>query len=280
MRIVCLCNNWLGWQVLQWLCDQKQEVAGVIVHPTAQAKCQSEIRSVADRLGCVVLEDSCISTREGLEQILSCNADMAVSVLFRNILRKPFLDLFPKGSINLHPAFLPYNRGAYPNVWSIVERTPAGVTLHYIDEGLDTGDIIAQEKVMVEMTDTGGTLYRKLEVAALELFRRTWPSIEAGNASRRPQGAESGSSHRTTDVRAIDEIDLERVYRGEELINILRARTFPPYPGAYFQHKGKKIYLRLELQEEPASGGVRAGGRGTEEVGSGASRDDKSGNST
>ena len=98
---------------------------------------------------------------------------------------------------------------------------------------------------MVEMTDTGGTLYRKLEVAALELFRRTWPSINAGNATRRPQDAESGSSHRTADVRAIDELDLGRMYRAEDLINILRARTFPPYPGAYFLHNGKKIYLRL-----------------------------------
>jgi methionyl-tRNA formyltransferase len=279
MRIVCLCNNWLGWQVLQWLCDQKQEIEGLIVHPIAQAKCRGEIRSVADRLGCVVLEDSCISTPEGLEQIRSWNADMAVSVLFRNILRKPFLDLFPKGCINLHPAFLPNNRGAYPNVWSIVEKTPAGVTLHYIDEGVDTGDIIAQEKVMIEMIDTGGTLYRKLEVAALELFRRTWPSIEAGNAARRPQGAESGSSHRTTDVRAIDEIDLERMYRGEDLINILRARTFPPHPGAYFQHNGKKVHLRLELQEEPVSGGGQGRDSETEEVGSGASLDEKSGNS-
>ena len=255
MRIVCLCNNWLGWQVLQWLADQGQEIVGLVVHPAGQGRCLDEIRSVVDRTGCVVLEDSFISRPEGMNQIRACNPDLAISVLFRNILRKPFLDLFPKGCINLHPAFLPYNRGNYPNVWSIVEKIPAGVTLHYIDEGLDTGDIIAQKKVDVEMTDTGGTLYRKLELAALELFQRTWPSIESGSAPRSPQGAEPGTCHRRADVAAIDEIDLERVYRAEDLINILRARTFPPYPGAYFRHNGKKIYLRLELSEEPVSDG-------------------------
>ena len=258
MRIVCLCNNWLGWQVLQWLADQGQEIAGLVVHPDGLGKCLEEIQAVARRTGCTVLDDSQVSKPEGLEQIRSCKADMAVSILFRNMLRKPFLDLFPKGCINLHPAFLPYNRGNYPNVWSIVEKTPAGVTLHYIDEGLDTGDIIAQEEVVVEMTDTGGTLYRKLEVAALELFQRTWPGIEAGNAPRKQQSSEPGTCHRRSDVGAIDDIDLERMYRAEDLINILRARTFPPYTGAYFKHNGKKIYLRLELclelSEEPEGG--------------------------
>jgi len=258
MRIVCLCNNWLGWQVLQWLADQGQEIAGLVVHPPGQGKCLDEMRSVAKRAGSVVIEDPLISKPEGLEQIRSCKADMAISVLFRNMLRKPFLDLFPKGCINLHPAFLPYNRGNYPNVWSIVEKTPAGVTLHYIDEGLDTGDIIAQEKVVVDVTDTGGTLYRKLERAALGLFQQTWPSIETGAAPRKPQGAEPGTCHRRSDVDAIDEIDLERVYRAEDLIDVLRARTFPPYRGAYFRHDGRKIYLGLELTEESDTDGGKA----------------------
>lgn len=257
MRIVCLCNNWLGWQVLQWLADQGQEIVGLIVHPPGEGKCLDEIRAVAARTKCVVLEDSLISQTDGLKQIRSFRPDMAVSVLFRNILRKPFLDIFPKGCINLHPAYLPYNRGNYPNVWSIVEKTPAGVTLHYIDEGLDTGDIIAQEKVVVEMTDTGATLYRKLELAAVDLFQRMWPSLESGNAPRRKQGSEPGTCHRRSDVGSIDEIDLDRIYRAEDLINLLRARTFPPYRGAYFRHNGKKVYLNLELME----GSVAQGGK-------------------
>lgn len=255
MRIVCLCNNWLGWQVLQWLGDQGQEIVGVVVHPAGEGKCLDEIRAVAARTKSIVLKDSSVNEPEGLERIRSLKADMAVSVLFRNILRKPFLDIFTKGCINLHPAYLPYNRGNYPNVWSIVEKTPAGVTLHYIDEGLDTGDILAQERVPVEMTDTGGTLYRKLELAALELFQSTWPSIETGTAPRRRQDAEPGTSHRRSDVQTIDKIDLDRMYKAEDLINILRARTFPPYHGAYFRRDGKKVYLSLELAEEPGSKG-------------------------
>jgi len=205
---------------------------------------------VARNTGSLVFEAQQIVQPENLEQIRSCRADLAVSVLFRNILRVPFLSLFPKGCINVHPAYLPYNRGVYPNVWSIVDKTPAGVTLHYIDEGLDTGDIIAQQEIAIEPTDTGGSLYGKLEHAALELFVRTWPLIEAGKAPRTKQDPTQGTSHRLKDVESIDEIDVEKLYRGDELINLIRARTFPPYQGAYFRYKGRKIYLRLDLSEE------------------------------
>ena len=250
MRIVCLCNNRLGWQVLQWLHEQGQETVALVVHAGKSGKYQDEIRSVVKDTECVVLEAQQIAQPEGLEQIRSCRAEIAISVLFRNVLQPSFLSLFPKGCINLHPAYLPYNRGVHPNVWSIVDKTPAGVTVHYIDEGLDTGDIIAQQEVLIEPTDTGSTLYSKLERAALELFQRTWPLIESGKAPRKKQDTSQGTSHRLRDVEGIDEIDPAKLYLGEELINLIRARTFPPYQGAYFRYKGRKIYLRLELSEE------------------------------
>jgi methionyl-tRNA formyltransferase len=173
---------------------------------------------------------------------------MGVSVLFGYILRAPFLSLFPRGIVNLHPAFLPYNRGAYPNVWSIVERTPAGATLHYVDAGVDTGDIVSQATVPVSQTDTGATLYSRLEQAAFALFRDTWPRLRAGDAPRVPQPP-GGTSHRVADVARIDAIDLDHSYRARDLIDILRARTFPPYSGAYFEVDGRRVYMRLELAE-------------------------------
>jgi len=250
MRIVCLCNNWLGWQVLQWLDKQQQEVVALVIHSGTAGKFQDEIRSVVKNTECLVLEAQQIAQPEGLNKIRSCRADLAVSALFRNILRAPFLSLFPRGCINVHPAYLPYNRGVYPNVWSIVDKTPAGVTVHYIDEGLDTGDIIAKQEIVIEPADTGSSLYGKLERAALELFQRTWPLIEAGEAPRTKQDLAQGTCHRLRDVEAIDEIDLGKLYRGDDLINLIRARTFPPYHGAYFRYKGRKFYVRLEIAEE------------------------------
>jgi methionyl-tRNA formyltransferase len=253
MRILFLGNNWLGWQSLKWLRERNEDVVGVVLHPESRAKYRAEIaHEVAG--SSEVFDASQLKDSSVLQRVRTLRADIAVSVLFGYILRADFIESFPRGCINLHPALLPYNRGAYPNVWSIVDKTPSGVTLHYVDSGVDTGDVIAQKEVPVKPTDTGETLYRRLDAEALELFKATWPLICDGTASRTPQPPGEASSHRVRDVEAIDEIDLQKSYVAEDLINIIRARTFPPHCGAYFIQGGKKIYLQIELKEEEFEG--------------------------
>src|SRR5690606_23646870 len=143
------------------------------------------------------------------------------------------------------PSYLPYNRGAHPNVWSIVEETPAGVTLHYVDAGIDTGDIVAQREVPVAPSDTGGSLYRKLERAGLELLQEAWPHIMPGRVRRHTRPRHSGSLLVVAQLGEFDRIDLDEDSRARDLINLLRARTLPPYKGAYFAEKGRRVYIRL-----------------------------------
>jgi methionyl-tRNA formyltransferase len=250
MRIFCLCNNWLGWQALKWLRQQGDEIVGLAVHPEARGKFGNEIRLEVANTSCLVVDGSRLKEPAALGQVRNLQPDIAVSVLFAYVLSPDFIGLFPRGCINLHPALLPHNRGRFPNIWSIVTKTPAGVTLHYIDQGIDTGDVIAQREVEVKITDTGASLYRRLEAEGLELFKATWPSIRAGTCSRNPQPAEAGSYHRARDVETIDEIDLQKSYHAEDLLNVIRARTFPPFRGAYFMHQGRRIYLRIELKDE------------------------------
>jgi methionyl-tRNA formyltransferase len=260
MRIFCLCNNWMGWQALRWLGQEGEEIVGLAIHPHARSKYGNEIRREVSDTNCIVLDGSQLREPHVLNQVRGLQADIAVSVLFAYVLSDDFIGLFPQGCINLHPALLPHNRGCFPNVWSIVTKTPAGVTLHYIDRGIDTGDVIAQKEVAIEITDTGASLYRRLEVEGLGLFKDTWPSIRAGTSSRRAQPAGLMSYHRARDVERIDEIDLEKSYRAEDLLNVIRARTFPPYRGAYFVHAGKKVYLRLDLSEEDKKDEFEASG--------------------
>jgi methionyl-tRNA formyltransferase len=259
MRTLFLGNNWVGWQVLRWLREQNEQIVGLVVHPLHKRKYGNEIIRSAQVSPAHIFDGSQLRQPEILEAIKALHPDVGLSVLFDYILRPEFLELFPAGVVNLHPSYLPYNRGQYPNVWSIVERTPAGVTLHYIDAGVDTGDVIARRRVPIEPIDTGETLYRKLEQVCVELFKETWPLIRSGRAPRTPQGEEEGTYHRTQDVEKIDHIDLDRTYTARELVNVIRARTFPPYPGAYFVHQGRKVYLRLQLlyEEQLNEGGER-----------------------
>ncbi len=114
--------------------------------------------------------------------------------------------------MNLHPGLLPFNKGAYPNVWTIVDRTPAGATLHHIDSYFDTGDIVAQAETSVDATDTGEELYRKLEDLSIQLFKDSWPAIKSGAVGRRPQLG-VGTLHKKADVAAIDRIDPNAMYQ-------------------------------------------------------------------
>ena len=104
--------------------------------------------------------------------------DFIVSYGYRHILRKDILDLLPNKIINLHISYLPYNRGADPNFWSFIENTPKGVTIHYLDEGIDTGDIITQEKVKFNTKkETLATSYEKLQLTIQKLFKQSWQDI-------------------------------------------------------------------------------------------------------
>lgn len=247
MRILFMGNNWVGWQVLQWLLEQGENIVGLVLHPEDKRKYSAELLALAGDIP--IFDGSSLRDPQTLDAIAALQADIGLSIYFGYILRAEFLSLFPAGCINLHPSLLPYNRGAHPNVWSIVDQTPAGVTLHYIDAGVDTGAIIRQQEVPVEPIDTGATLYRKLDQAALALFKAAWGDICAGRvtAVNQSQSGLAGTEHRVRDLEKIDEIHLDRSYTARELINILRARTFPPYKGAFFKVDGRKVYLRLEL---------------------------------
>ena len=250
MRILFFANNWVGWQVARWLKEQGEDIVGLVVHPPAKRKYGEEIIKSIELGESFIFDGTDLRKPKTVSAIRALDADMGVSALFGYILRPEILKLLPAGCINIHPGMLPYNRGVYPNVWSIVDGTPAGATLHYMDVGVDTGDVIKSLEVDVEPIDTGESLYRKLERACVDLFKETWPLIRSGRPPRMAQDNKAGTIHRTEDVKQIDEIELDGKYTAKGLINILRARTFPPYPGAFFVHEGRKIYLRIQLQYE------------------------------
>jgi len=248
MKILYFGNNWVGWKVLEWLAGQEEEIVGLVIHRPPRQMFVEEILETAHLSDEQVFYGDKLRDPEVLASITRLKPDIGLSVFFSYLLPPPLLEKFPGGIMNLHPACLPYNRGEFPNVWSIVDGTPSGVTLHYVDEGIDTGDIVARKEVPVDPADTGETLYRRLELASVQLFRESWPSIRAGNHTRIPQVPTEGTYHRRRDVESIDRIDLEKEYTAKKLIDILRARTFPPYKGAYFEVGGKKVFLGLHLE--------------------------------
>jgi methionyl-tRNA formyltransferase len=143
-----------------------------------------------------------------VERIDELDPSMAVIHGYRLILRRPVLDRLPDRVVNLHISYLPYNRGADPNLWSILEDTPAGVSIHYVDEGVDTGDLIARRRLDFGDDETLASSYAALQDAALELFREHWPAIREGTCERRPQPS-GGTTHRLADREAVEHLITE-----------------------------------------------------------------------
>ena len=159
----------------------------------------SPIRSIIENYGC-----DCIERSEPIdvELLKKYSIDIAVSYLFRHIIKKSSIDYLNGKIINLHISFLPWNRGADPNLWSFLENTPKGVSIHYVDEGLDTGDIIAQEGVRMDIdSETLASTYEILNSEILELFKIQWPLIMRGECSRKKQ-APGGTYHCLKDKQA------------------------------------------------------------------------------
>ncbi len=146
-------------------------------------------------------EASCVS--EPLDALLLAGKghEFLVSFGYRHIIRPPVLTLFPGRAVNLHVSLLPWNRGADPNFWSFVEGTPKGVTIHHLDAGVDTGDLIVQKEVAPAPGDTLSTSYARLQTELQALFYKNWPAIRSGAAPRRPQPPE-GTLHRMKDKEA------------------------------------------------------------------------------
>lgn len=163
-----------------------------------------------------------------------------VSVLFSHRLTAEWLDLGSAPPVNLHPGYLPWNRGADPGVWPIVDGSPAGATLHVMSAAIDEGEVIAQRTVEVSVADTAASLYERLIEESFRLFTECWPRIDQIDPVPQQTG---GSMHRRADLATLDPTPDDW-----DLIDRLRARSFPPY-GAEVERDGRRLRLILEVED-------------------------------
>jgi len=127
--------------------------------------------------------------------IIDMHPDIVISYSYLHILKAEVLDTLPDRFINLHISFLPYNRGFNPNIWSFLKNTPKGVSIHLMDPGIDTGNILVQKEVTFdESSETIGHSYRVVHKEIETLFYDNWDGLYDGIIKGIPQVGE-GSFH-------------------------------------------------------------------------------------
>jgi len=171
-----------------------------------------------------------VNSPDWIARIAVINPEVIFSFYYRKMIDREILELPRVGAFNLHGSYLPHYRGRCPVNWVIIKgEKQTGVTLHYMVEKPDAGDIVGQKPVMIEFSDTAKTLYDKLCGAAKELLDEVLPVIKKGQIPRQKQNLEEGSYYggrRPEDGR----IDWNK--SAAEIYNLIRGVT-EPYPGAY-----------------------------------------------
>lgn len=228
--------------VLNALHESEHELVAVYSQPDKpvgrkQIMTPSDVKAWALEKGYEVETPVKIRTADWVEKLKSYNADLFIVAAFGQILSQEVLDIPKYGCVNIHASLLPKYRGASPIQWSIISGDEyTGVTTMQMDKGVDTGDIIMQEKVKIEPTETAETLFEKLSFVGAELCMKTVAAIEDGSAVRTPQDHEA-ATHVGMLTRETGKLDFSK--SANELDCLIRGVT--PWPGAYCQMDDKRL---------------------------------------
>ena len=174
---------------LKALIREGYEIAGVFTQPDrpkgrGNKLAPSPVKAVALETGIPVFQPEKIR-RDGAEDLRSLKPDLCVTAAFGQILSQEILDIPPLGNINVHASLLPKHRGAAPIAYAIMGGDKeAGVTTMFMDAGIDTGDMLLQEKTEIGESETCGELTARLSGIGAELLIRTLKELEAGTLTR------------------------------------------------------------------------------------------------
>lgn len=245
MKLLLLADGRVGAEIVGWLIANYPDDLALIV-TTSDNEIAAAARDV--RVGVLVFQSSALVAdfvaSEGL------TFDLGLMAWWPKIIRPPLLSVPRRGFINTHPSLLPYGRGKHYNFWAIVNREPFGVSLHLVDEGVDSGAIVAQLELPYGWEDTGGSLYSMAAKAMLKLVQQTYPRLRNLDFQAWPQAPGSGTFHRASELEPASTIDLDRTYRARDLLDLLRARTFPGYPACTFSDGDDVYEVRVDIKRK------------------------------
>ncbi|MGH7899370.1 MAG: formyltransferase [Candidatus Binatia bacterium] len=242
MRNVVLAYHDIGAACLEELIATGDEVALVVTHEDSPGENVwfRSVAELAERHAIPVIAPRDVNAPEVEKAIAAARPDLLLSAMFRQLLKPPLLELAPRGALNLHPSLLPKYRGRAPINWAILNgERETGVTLHYMVEKPDRGEIVAQRRFPIDADDTALSVHRKATAAARELVREAYPLLVSGRAPRIPQD-HSRASYFGGRRPADGEIDWR--WPAKRIYDLVRAVTHP-YPGAFTSHRGRQLFV-------------------------------------
>ena len=244
MRVIFMGTPDFSVGTLKALIEAGHEVVLAVTQPDkpkgrGKAMQFPPVKEAAVELGIEVYQPRRVREPECVEYLRKYNADIIVVVAFGQILPKEILEMPKYGCVNVHASLLPKYRGAAPIQWAVIDgEKESGVTIMQMDEGLDTGDMLAKAIVPLDGKETGGSLFDKLSEAGGRLCVETLAKLEKGEITPEKQG-ESPTAYASMLDKKMGNIDwnksavvIERLVRG-----------LNPWPSAYTHLDGKTLKI-------------------------------------
>ncbi|MEK3863639.1 methionyl-tRNA formyltransferase [Paenibacillus sp. FSL H7-0716] len=234
MKIVFMGTPAFAVPSLQMLVDEGYEVVAVITQPDRpqgrkKILAPSPVKEAALALGLPVLQPERMRRPEAVAELAAYEPDLIVTAAYGQILPKAVLELPRNGCVNVHGSLLPKYRGGAPIQRSIINgEKVTGVTLMYMAEGLDTGDMISRVEVAIEDEDTSGILFEKLSLAGRDLLKSEMPRLVSGKVQAVQQD-DSEATYAPNLNREDERLDWNASSRD----NYNRIRGLVPFSGAF-----------------------------------------------
>lgn len=230
--------------ILRMLVEEGYDVVSVVTQPDRpvgrkKVLTPTPVKEEALRLGLPVYQPEKLKNPEELQHVLDISPDLIVTAAFGQILPSAVLEAPKLGAINVHASLLPEYRGGAPIHQAIIDgKQETGVTIMYMVDRLDAGDIISQRAIPIGREDHTGLMFEKLSVVGMELLRETLPSIIEGTNPRTPQNEEQVTYARNIS-REQERIDWSK--SAEAIYN--QVRGLHPWPVAFTTYNDQNMKI-------------------------------------
>ena len=256
LRIVFMGTPDFAVHTLKSIVDAGYDVVGVITAPDRPAGRgrklnESAVKKYAAEQGLNILQPTNLKSEDFLKELKDLNANLQVVVAFR-MLPEVVWKMPEFGTFNLHASLLPQYRGAAPINWAVMNgETETGVSTFFIDEKIDTGEMIFQEKVHIDPTENAGSLHDKLMTTGAQLVIKTLQAIEEGPVKTisQKEAGDLKSAHKLTKENT--RIDWSRPM--DDTYNFIRGLS--PYPSAWtmLTNGNDEVMMKIyETEKEPS----------------------------
>lgn len=240
MKIVLMGHGLCGEQCLETLIAGRREIVALVIPGNRPEHKVKPIREIAKSHHIPIFRPQNANHPNFQELLRALDSDLIISASYTQIFSREIIHLPRLGCINVHGALLPQYRGLHAHNWAIINgEAETGATIHYIDEGVDTGDIIAQCRVKIAFEDDAFTLRDKVTRQAATLLLETVSRIEEGTAQRSKQ---EKAAARYWPPRKPEDGLINWAKSSWEIFNLVRALV-PPWPGALTLFRSRKLLI-------------------------------------